>query len=248
MDLCLIARSQGGVLQLARDYGLELSELLVMLATDGCRPTDRPPEEVFPVINHYVTAHLRIAFGIDAEGTGYSEREAMCFGDRGSLEVVTENGSPSMNPGNPVNPDPNPTPGNGNNTANDELVCGQIVDCLNACGQDQNCGQACVARGDNEAVRLLNELISCLQGSGCDPNDGQCQQNACGREINACVGQQPGGANPAPGGNAGGPEVEGIICCEDARRATPILNTAAATGLVRSVSRNAIQTRPHPDM
>ena len=34
--------------------------------------------------------------------------------------------------GNPVNPDPNPNPGNGNNNANDELVCGQIVDCLNA--------------------------------------------------------------------------------------------------------------------
>ena len=69
----------------------------------------------------------------------------------------------------------------------------------------------------------------------------------CGREINACVGQQPGGANPAPGGNAGGPEAEGVICCGTrALHATLILNTAAATGLGRSVSRNAIPTSTSP--
>ena len=58
-DICLIGRERGGVLQIARDAGLEISELVVTLATDGCGPEDLPPELAWPVIRHFTTAMMR---------------------------------------------------------------------------------------------------------------------------------------------------------------------------------------------
>lgn len=58
-DICLIGRERGGVLRIAQDNGLEISDLVVTLATDGCGPDDLPAEEAWPVIRHFTTATLR---------------------------------------------------------------------------------------------------------------------------------------------------------------------------------------------
>jgi dienelactone hydrolase len=82
-DLCTIATASGGILPLAQKYGVDgVNDLLIMLSTDGCRTTDLPSEQGWPVINHYVTAHLRAAFGIDAKLVGYDDAAATCFGRR----------------------------------------------------------------------------------------------------------------------------------------------------------------------
>lgn len=67
-DICVIGRERGGVLQIAMDAGLEISELVVTLATDGCGPEDLPAEDAWPVIRHYTTATLRGALVPEADG------------------------------------------------------------------------------------------------------------------------------------------------------------------------------------
>ena len=41
-NICDIGKEHGGLIQIAIDSGVEVPELLVTLANDGCRPTDRP--------------------------------------------------------------------------------------------------------------------------------------------------------------------------------------------------------------
>jgi len=67
-DICVIGRERGGVLQIAMDAGLEISDLVVTLATDGCGPDDLPAEDAWPVIRHYTTATLREALVPEADG------------------------------------------------------------------------------------------------------------------------------------------------------------------------------------
>ena len=81
-DICVIGRERGGVFNIALEYGLEVPDLLVSLATDGCEADDLPAEEGFPVINHYVVAHLNYAFGIDRDRAQFSEETRGCFGQR----------------------------------------------------------------------------------------------------------------------------------------------------------------------
>lgn len=64
-DLCTLAADRGGALEVARQHGVAIPDLLATLATDGCRPTDRPFHETAPEIRA-VTAgaleqHLRCA-------------------------------------------------------------------------------------------------------------------------------------------------------------------------------------------
>ncbi|MCB9596133.1 MAG: prolyl oligopeptidase family serine peptidase [Sandaracinaceae bacterium] len=77
-DICLIGRERGGVLQIAQDSGLEISDLVVTLATDGCGPDDLPAEEAWPVIRHYTTATLR-AHLLDAPAEGLDADVGACF-------------------------------------------------------------------------------------------------------------------------------------------------------------------------
>lgn len=77
-DLCVIGRDRGGVLQIASDAGIKVEDLVKTLASDGCgkQPGGADylaPEEGWPVINHYVTAHLQNAFDPATKS---------CFGDR----------------------------------------------------------------------------------------------------------------------------------------------------------------------
>lgn len=82
-DICLIGRERGGVLQIAQDAGVPISDLVIRLASDGCRPDDLPAEEAWPAIRHYVTAHLRAAL-IDetAPPSGLEPASTACFEGR----------------------------------------------------------------------------------------------------------------------------------------------------------------------
>jgi len=72
-DICAIGDSGGGVVQIALDAGLPLSDNLVRLGTDGCQADALPVEDGWPTIRHFVTAQLRWAFGIDEEPVGLSQ-------------------------------------------------------------------------------------------------------------------------------------------------------------------------------
>jgi len=59
-DLCTLGRAGSGLVAAAGESG-ELTQL----ASDGCQPDAIAPKDGWRVINHYVTAQLRDAFGID---------------------------------------------------------------------------------------------------------------------------------------------------------------------------------------
>jgi len=81
-DICAIGRDRGGLLAVAMAYGVEVPELLVRLGRDGCQDEALAPELGWPVINHYVTSHLRAALGMDPEARGLDAAAMACFGDR----------------------------------------------------------------------------------------------------------------------------------------------------------------------
>lgn len=81
-DICSIGRERGGPLRIALDHGIEVPDLVVLLGEDGCRATDLASEQVWPVVDHFTVAHLRAAFGIDAEPVGLDDEAVACFGDR----------------------------------------------------------------------------------------------------------------------------------------------------------------------
>ena len=79
-DICLIGQERGGVIAIAREYGLEIPDALVQIATDGCQVDELPVVEAFPVIKHYVVAHLRSAFGIDVNTLAFGPAAQRCLG------------------------------------------------------------------------------------------------------------------------------------------------------------------------
>jgi len=78
-DICAIGENGGGPIQIALDQGLPISDGLVRLGTDGCQEGALPPPDGWPVINHFVTAQLRWAFGFDEEPVGLSQDVADDF-------------------------------------------------------------------------------------------------------------------------------------------------------------------------
>ena len=88
-DICLIGRERGGVLQIAQDSGLAISNLVVTLGTDGCGPEDLPAEQAWPVIRHYTTATLR-AHLLDGPPEGLEADAGACFDGL----VVTDRSAP----------------------------------------------------------------------------------------------------------------------------------------------------------
>ncbi len=101
-DICAIARDRGGLLAVASEYGLDIPVIITRLGQDGCRPTDLPVEKAWPIIHHFVTAHLRNVFGVDQSLLGYDAQTIQCLDqyitsfDREGL--MMENGG-SMNGG-----------------------------------------------------------------------------------------------------------------------------------------------------
>lgn len=78
-DICLIGRDRGGVLEIADRNGINVPGFLKTLATDGCSDDELPPEIAWPMINHYATAHIRVAMGIDSSPVDLGESTARCF-------------------------------------------------------------------------------------------------------------------------------------------------------------------------
>lgn len=64
-DICEIGAGGGGVIALAREAGLPIPDGLARLGEDGCQAPNAPSEEVWPVVRHFVTAHLRFQAGVD---------------------------------------------------------------------------------------------------------------------------------------------------------------------------------------
>lgn len=75
-DICAIGESGGGVIAIALEAGLPIPDDLVRLGTDGCQEEAVAPEDGWPAINHFVTAQLRWALGIDEQPIGLSQEAA----------------------------------------------------------------------------------------------------------------------------------------------------------------------------
>ncbi len=75
-DICLIGKSQGGLVGLAAGAHLVLPDSLRKLATDGCESPDRPVATGWPVIRQAVTAQLRQVFGYDHSAAGLTGLKA----------------------------------------------------------------------------------------------------------------------------------------------------------------------------
>ena len=68
-DICQIGEDGGGVIAIAIEAGLGdlLPESFRALGTDGCQEEALDILDGWPTIRHFVTAHMRWAFGIDSE-------------------------------------------------------------------------------------------------------------------------------------------------------------------------------------
>lgn len=80
-DICAIGRDRGGVLQIALDHGVEVPDILLMLGNDGCEEQDLPAEDGWPVVNHFTTAELKYALGVNSTEAGLEDQVASCFDD-----------------------------------------------------------------------------------------------------------------------------------------------------------------------
>jgi hypothetical protein len=72
-DICEIGASGGGVIALAREAGLPVPDSVARLGEDGCREPNVDSEQVWPVVRHFVTAHLRFQAGITTIPWGLDE-------------------------------------------------------------------------------------------------------------------------------------------------------------------------------
>lgn len=63
-DICEIGEGGGGVIALARQAGLPIPDSLARLGEDGCKDPNLDSQEVWPVVRHFVTAHLRFQAGL----------------------------------------------------------------------------------------------------------------------------------------------------------------------------------------
>jgi len=104
-DLCAIGRDRGGVLAIANEYGLEIPDIVAQLATDGCEPGDLPPEQGWPIVNHYVAAHLTTALGLRSATGGFDTATADCFSphildlrEEGEFGPHSPDGGPDVGP------------------------------------------------------------------------------------------------------------------------------------------------------
>lgn len=75
--------------------------------------------------------------------------------------------------------------------------CNALVACVNDC-DDQACADACVAAAPPAARATYQAAVACLNAAAdqCPPDDTDCQNDLCQREIVACVGE-----GVAPGGD-----------------------------------------------
>ena len=68
-DLCVLGAEQGGILQIALDYGVNVPPLLIPLAKDGCGPENLSPEAGFEITNAASAAAFEEILHCDAAMT-----------------------------------------------------------------------------------------------------------------------------------------------------------------------------------
>ena len=57
-DLCAIGASQGGILQIAQDHGVQVPALIASLARDGCKPGQLAPADGWHIVSYATSAVL----------------------------------------------------------------------------------------------------------------------------------------------------------------------------------------------
>ncbi|HTL85869.1 MAG TPA: dienelactone hydrolase family protein [Acidimicrobiia bacterium] len=69
-DICLIGRSQGGLVGIVHKINLPIPDSLLKLGSDGCTKDHPLPEKAFPAIDQLSVAFFRSALGIDPKAVG----------------------------------------------------------------------------------------------------------------------------------------------------------------------------------
>jgi len=85
-DICLIARSKGGVVGIARAIKLPIPPMLLRLGSDGCTSDHPRPETAFPAINQLSVGFFRWALHIDPEPVGLDTESVAGLG--GNVKVT----------------------------------------------------------------------------------------------------------------------------------------------------------------
>jgi predicted dienelactone hydrolase len=76
MDICTVTPpGQPNVLQVAKDAGVAVPDLILRLFADGCDPKYTAPERAWPAINALTTAQLRGALGLDDPPVVFTQDE-----------------------------------------------------------------------------------------------------------------------------------------------------------------------------
>lgn len=70
-EICEIGGAGGGAVGLAREADLPVPPELLELGEDGCQSEALDSPDGWEVVNHFVVAQLREAFGLDEPGTGF---------------------------------------------------------------------------------------------------------------------------------------------------------------------------------
>jgi fermentation-respiration switch protein FrsA (DUF1100 family) len=86
-DICQIGKAQGGVLALAKTFGISVTPQLQKLATDGCQASATPTPEVWPAIDHFTVANLRALWGVDEQPVGLDATDRF-----GAVKITTASG------------------------------------------------------------------------------------------------------------------------------------------------------------
>lgn len=81
-DICLIGRSKGGVVGIARELQLPIPPSLLKLGSDGCYPPHPPVTTAFPAIDQLSTAFLRYSLGVDRQPIGLTTAAVAGLGGR----------------------------------------------------------------------------------------------------------------------------------------------------------------------
>jgi hypothetical protein len=85
-DICLIGRSQGGLVGIVKTIKLPIPDSLLKLGSDGCTKDHPLPEKAFPAIDQLSIAFFRSALGIDAAPVGLSTEAVKDLGASVSVQ------------------------------------------------------------------------------------------------------------------------------------------------------------------
>jgi predicted dienelactone hydrolase len=85
-DLCTLGADRGGALAIARSHGVAVPELIATLATDGCRPTDKPFAATAPAIRAVTAGALEERLRCDPVAT----RALATLASRHDIELIEQ--------------------------------------------------------------------------------------------------------------------------------------------------------------